>query len=99
MNKDNIKTKSNTSFISKIVPWGNSNGLRLSKEVLRLSGMSVGDKVSLTVTDKNQIIIEHLPTADDGSLAYLFRNYKPDGKRVPLTYFGEPVGNEFGANL
>lgn len=53
----------------------------------------------MTVTDKNQIIIEHLPTADDGSLAYLFRNYKPDGKRVPLTDFGEPVGNEFGANL
>ena len=31
---------------------------------------------------------------DDGSLAYLFRNYKDDGKREPLIDFGERVGNE-----
>lgn len=31
---------------------------------------------------------------DDGSLAYLFRNYKDDGKRGPVIDFGEPVGDE-----
>jgi hypothetical protein len=32
--------------------------------------------------------------ADDGSLAYLFRNYADDGVREPLVDFGKAVGNE-----
>ena len=32
--------------------------------------------------------------ADDGSLAYLFKNYKDDGVREPIVGFGEAVGNE-----
>ncbi len=31
---------------------------------------------------------------DDGSLAYLFKDYQDDGIREPLVDFGEPVGNE-----
>jgi hypothetical protein len=31
---------------------------------------------------------------DDGSLSFLFRNYRDDGIREPLTDFGEPVGAE-----
>ena len=33
-------------------------------------------------------------TVDDGSLEYLFRNYRDDGVREPLVDFGEAVGNE-----
>jgi len=32
--------------------------------------------------------------ADDGSLAYLFRNYTDDGIREPIVDFGNAVGNE-----
>ena len=32
--------------------------------------------------------------ADDGSLAYLFKDYTDDGVREPLVDFGEAVGNE-----
>jgi len=31
---------------------------------------------------------------DDGSLAYLFRNYIDDGIREPIINFGTAVGNE-----
>ena len=31
---------------------------------------------------------------DDGSLEYLFRDYRDDGIREPLVNFGEAVGNE-----
>ena len=31
---------------------------------------------------------------DDGSLAYLFKNYKDDEIREPVVDFGEPIGNE-----
>ena len=32
--------------------------------------------------------------ADDGSLAYLFRDYVDDGIREPIVDFGSAVGNE-----
>jgi len=31
---------------------------------------------------------------DDGSLDYLFKNYKDDGIREPIVDFGKAVGNE-----
>ena len=31
---------------------------------------------------------------DDGSLAYLFRDYSDDGIREPIVDFGKAVGNE-----
>jgi hypothetical protein len=33
-------------------------------------------------------------TVDDGSLAYLFRDYSDDGIREPVVDFGDAVGNE-----
>jgi hypothetical protein len=35
-----------------------------------------------------------LNAVDDGSLAYLFKDYTDDGIREPLVNFGEAVGNE-----
>jgi hypothetical protein len=34
------------------------------------------------------------PQADDGSLAYLFKDCADDGIREPLVDFGEAIGNE-----
>jgi hypothetical protein len=33
-------------------------------------------------------------SGDDGSLAYLFRDYADDGVREPIVDFGSAVGNE-----
>ncbi|GHT64923.1 hypothetical protein FACS1894110_05600 [Spirochaetia bacterium] len=42
------------------------------------------------------ILEEDSPTqaSDNGSLAYLFRNYHDDNIREPIIDFGEAVGNE-----
>ena len=34
------------------------------------------------------------PQLDDGSLAYLFRDYADDGIREPIIDFGKAIGNE-----
>ena len=79
---------------SKITSWGNSQGVRLSKPLLKMAGLKKGDKISIDVIEGNKIVISLAEPVDDGSLAYLFRNYKEDGKREPLIEFGERVGNE-----
>jgi hypothetical protein len=35
-----------------------------------------------------------MKTIDDGSLAYLFKDYTDDGIREPIIDFGSAVGNE-----
>jgi len=45
-----------TATISK---WGNSQGLRLPKELMRTLHLSTGDKVEITTQD-NKIIIERM---------------------------------------
>jgi len=37
---------------------------------------------------------EDCDVIDDGSLAYLFRNYVDDGIREPIVDFGDAVGDE-----
>ena len=39
-------------------------------------------------------IYSPVKSTDDGSLAYLFKDYIDDGIREPLVDFGEAVGNE-----
>ena len=43
-----------TAIISK---WGNSQGLRLPKDVMKDLGLSIGDEVKIT-TKNNKVIIE-----------------------------------------
>jgi hypothetical protein len=58
------------------------------------------DMINRMSDDQVVIVIEYLQNidkqqeADDGSLAYLFRDYVDDGVREPLVNFGEAVGNE-----
>ncbi len=82
------------SETSKITSWGNSQGVRLSKRLLKTAGLKKGDKISISVIEGNKIVLSLAEPVDDGSLAYLFRNYKDDGKREPLIDFGERVDNE-----
>ncbi|MFM2785395.1 hypothetical protein QYH60_13990 (plasmid) [Lactococcus lactis subsp. lactis] len=79
---------------SKITSWGNSQGVRLGKRLLKTAGLKKDDKISINVIEGNKIVLSLAEPVDDGSLAYLFRNYKDDGKREPLIDFGERVGNE-----
>ena len=42
---------------SRVKKWGDSQGLRLSQELLRLAKLSVGDEVEITVV-REQIVIK-----------------------------------------
>ncbi len=44
-------------MVTKISKWGNSQGIRLSSEILSETGYSAGDEVSVTAT-KNGILIQ-----------------------------------------
>ncbi|MBI2425578.1 MAG: AbrB/MazE/SpoVT family DNA-binding domain-containing protein [Candidatus Hydrogenedentes bacterium] len=43
-------------MITKVQPWGNSQGLRLGKQVLADAGINVGDEVDVRV-ENGQIVI------------------------------------------
>ncbi|MEX0718253.1 MAG: AbrB/MazE/SpoVT family DNA-binding domain-containing protein [Planctomycetaceae bacterium] len=49
---------------TKIRKWGNSQGLRLSKQVLDLAGISVGDSVEIVVAE-GQVTARKLPSKFD----------------------------------
>jgi antitoxin MazE len=44
-------------MITKLQKWGNSQGLRISKEILKKVHMSVGDEVDISLKH-NQIVIK-----------------------------------------
>ncbi len=74
--------------------WGNSKGLRLKNDLLTSLGWTNAKEVRAEITEDKKLIISLSPTEDDGSLAFLFRDYEDDGIREELLDFGEPVGEE-----
>jgi antitoxin MazE len=76
---------------SKIQQWGNSQGLRLSKEVLNLANLSVGDDVIIVVTT-HQIVIKKTKSKKD-DLATLVARI-PKGYRAQEVDWGAPQGRE-----
>ena len=57
---------------------------------------SIPNSLELGTPIKECDVIVNFPdiSADDGSLAYLFRDYVDDGIREPIVDFGGAVGNE-----
>jgi len=74
-----------------IQKWGNSQGLRIPKHVLKEGRISVGDDVEVSVKER-QIVIKKIsrPRFDLAEMvARMPRNY-----RVREESFGKPVGKE-----
>ncbi len=75
---------------AKIRKWGNSQGLRLSQDVLELAHFKVGDEVEITVSP-SQIVLRKVRKYELAELV----------SRIPSDYqaeevdFGPSVGNEF----
>ncbi len=76
---------------TKLQKWGNSQGLRLSKQALDLADLTVGDEVEIIVGD-GQILIRK-PPRRRFDLAELVARI-PKGYRVEEVDFGPPVGRE-----
>jgi antitoxin MazE len=85
----------NTTTLT-ITPWGNSHGIRLSRELMQALGVSADSKLQATVVAKGQMELRAAPPRK--SLAAKLKAYDP------ALHGGElladaPVGAEFGARL
>jgi antitoxin MazE len=80
-------------MITKIQKWGNSQGLRLSKELLSDADVHVGDSVEVAVRD-GAILIEPVRRVRGRlDLRELVRRIPKDYKTEEVDW-GRPVGKE-----
>ena len=78
---------------TRVQKWGNSQGLRLSKELLSDVQISVGDAVEVTVRDGSLIITPVHRVRGGLDLRELVRHIPKDYKPEELEW-GDPVGRE-----
>jgi antitoxin MazE len=78
----------------RIQKWGNSQGIRLPKEVLKQSGLSVGDSLECNI-EEGKIVLKPISGVRRRKydLAQLLSNV-PTNFKNPEYDFGEPVGGE-----
>ncbi len=80
-------------MVTKIQKWGNSQGLRLARQVLEDAHIAVGDKVDVTTRNGIIVIVPARRIRGKHSLQELV-------SRIPKNYgpeevdWGEPVGKE-----
>ena len=74
-----------------IKKWGNSQGLRFSKEMLAAAGIQIDDEVTIEIKGK-QIVIEKSGN-DEICLKELFDDYRNDTKQEEMDW-GEAEGDE-----
>jgi antitoxin MazE len=80
-------------MVTKVQKWGNSQGLRLARQVLEKARIAVGDDVDVAVRDGVIVIAPVKPIRGKRSLNELV-------SRIPKNYatkemdWGKPVGKE-----
>ena len=81
------------TMVTKIQKWGNSQGLRIAKQVLEDANISVGDEVKVITRDGTIVITPAKRVRGRQSLVKLV-------SRIPASYdqeeldWGKPVGKE-----
>jgi antitoxin MazE len=80
-------------MITKVQKWGNSQGLRLSKELLADVRIDVGDAVEVTVHDGSLVITPARRVRGGIDLEQLVGRI-PDDYRPEDFDWGPPVGRE-----
>jgi antitoxin MazE len=80
-------------MVTKIQRWGNSQGLRLPKQVLEDARFAVGDDVDVTARDGTIIIAPARRVRGKQSLKELVSRISEDYEPAEMDW-GEPVGKE-----
>ncbi len=80
-------------MITKVQSWGNSQGLRLNRQILEQAHMSVGDEVDLSVREGVIVIAPAKRVRGRSDLKKLVARI-PRGYRPDAVNWGEPVGRE-----
>jgi antitoxin MazE len=78
---------------TKIQKWGNSQGLRIAKNILKESGISIGDEVNLTVRGGKIVVALKKPARRKQSLQELVSRI-PEGYKTKEESWGKPAGRE-----
>jgi antitoxin MazE len=80
-------------MITKVQKWGNSQGLRLSKELLSNVDLSVGDAVEVAARDGVLVITPARRVRGGHDLRQLVKDIPADYKPEELDW-GPPAGRE-----
>lgn len=80
-------------MITKVQKWGNSQGLRLSKELLSNVEIGVGDAVDVAARDGVLVVTPVRRVRGGRDLRELVRRIPKDYRAESLDW-GEPVGKE-----
>jgi antitoxin MazE len=80
-------------MITKVQKWGNSQGIRLSKELLSNVEINVGDAVDVAVRDGALVVTPLRRVRGGHDLRTLVRRIPKDYKPEELDW-GYPVGRE-----
>ena len=80
-------------MITKVQKWGNSQGLRLSKELLADVRIAVGDSVDVTVHDGTLVIQPARRVRGGIGLEQLVGRI-PEGYKPEALDWGPPLGRE-----
>ncbi|MCD6322029.1 MAG: AbrB/MazE/SpoVT family DNA-binding domain-containing protein [Clostridiales bacterium] len=78
-------------MIATIRKWGNSQGLRLSKELLSGLGIGIDDKVNIDIIDEKIVIYK--VEEDELKLSDVFAEYKGKEETEEINW-GKPEGKE-----
>ena len=78
-------------MVSKVQRWGNSQGLRLPKQVLESADISVGDNVEI-IPQEDQITIKKMSKKKFDLAEMVSR--MPRNYRAREESWGKPVGKE-----
>jgi antitoxin MazE len=80
---------------TKVQRWGNSQGVRIRKDLLESADLVVGDEVEVEVRDGGLVITPARRIRGRQSLAQLVREI-PAGYRPEELEWGAPAGREVG---
>ena len=80
-------------MVTKIQKWGNSQGLRISRDLLEHAHLSVGDEVDVEVKDGVIVVVPIQQVRGKHSLRKLVNGIPKDFKQKEIEW-GEPVGKE-----
>ena len=80
-------------MVTKVQKWGNSQGLRLAKQVLEDARIAVGDDVHVTTRDGVIVIAPVRRIRGKQSLQELVSRIPKDYRSEEMEW-GEPVGKE-----